>query len=787
MHPNTYCNKSFNNEHSNYFTKFYCRERVNLLLWIPIFFAAGILVFIEYFNLNHQINKKYYLLLMIVPTINFFYRSWLLNYAFFFACGLIYADFYHHNFLGYQKIQDSAFLNISGKVYATKIANNKTNIIIADPLIKQYNQVSVAKNKAKKTKAIKKTRKTKKSARKKSHKNNNSKAINKKDKKKYPFTENNILKNFINVANYQDIDRNFLDKIHKKAQLNWQNDLSLDNPPPFVSISIKNSSNIEVNDLINVNAIFYPSSKPDLPNSFDWQKYDNALKIGGYGSTIGDINIIQKAQYSNLDQYFLEIREKIKQKIVATIEQALISNIASALLIGDQQTIQKDAMQNIRNSGLSHIFSISGFHLGLASIIFFAMIRFLLAKNSFISINYNNKKIAAVFAVVASYFYLKIANSPLPAQRAFLIIAITMLSYLFSNKFHSKRAIFLSFFLLVIYNPYALYNLGFQLSFLAIIVLVVYYSDIKPKIFKPNLPVKNRHFLFKINQFIFFVWQYFVDIIILSILIQLLSLPLIMNSVQNFSTLGFVANIFAVPLTSFVVMPLGFIALILMPVNAHLVPLLAMAKSIQLLMMIADVVANFRIGDIAIANINTLYLPSMAMVVSLVGILLVVIHKGFLIPAVVMFFGGLSFAFFNKPANMIFLHNQKMAIFYDKQQNKMLFFGKFNNEQQKQRLTQRLSTDVEFIKHCDANNSICQICSKDDCFIKYYDHKILILQKTRQNLTILCNKINQVDFVVNFSRKYELPKKCNNSQKIKYIDNLDFLEKGTQQFYFDSS
>jgi len=781
----------------------------NLWYWLPILFAFGQILFITYqpwFN-NHQLH--YYRHCGIFLTMVFLcYISYKINRLLFFLClfvvflisGIIYCKFYHYKFLAYQKIDGLAFTNVTGKIIAIKPSSNnkKSNIIIENPLITQYQHS--AKTPKKITKKIhkknlaKKHKNTKKVAKKSKH--------NKKSTKnhgKYPFTEKNILNNFVNVKNYQDIDREFLDKNKKLAKLTWQNKILI-NPPPFISINNSNQ-NLEINDVITINAMFNAQSKPDLPNSFDWQKHNLAQKIGGYGISIGKANIIKKAQISTAKQYILKIRESINIKIKNHINNPDISAVASALLIGNQEQISKNILQDIRNCGLSHLLSISGFHLGLVATMFFCLSRFLLACNQFIAIRYNIKKISAFIAIFTSYIYLNLADSPLPAQRAFIVVSIVMLSYIINEKFNPKRAIFLAFLLLILLNPYSLYNLGFQLSFLAIVILGFYYSNLKPLIFKPNITIKNSNLKFWQTFYVFLhtFWQYFVDIIIISWLITIFSLPIIMNSVQNFAILGFVANIFAIPLASFIIMPLGVLALIFMPFGLEKIALIFMAKSIEIFLNIANYIANFQIHNTQIAFITTPYLPSFALLISMFGFLLFIIHqnKYLKIMAILIFCGSISVAFWQKAPNIVFLHNQKLALFYQEKSSELFFFGKFNNLIQQQNILQKFNAkQATELPKCTQNSlpKICQQeCNKSNCLFRLPNFNILLLKKSRHHLPTLCQQIitQKINLVVNFSKKYALPTLknqqlpyCLKASNIWQIDNLDFLNKGTQTIFY---
>ena len=193
-----------------------------------------------------------------------------------------------------------------------------------------------------------------------------------------------------------------------------------------------------------------------------------------------------------MDSWFLNLREIIRQKILNNLSGD-VANVSLALLIGEQKQISKNLLTAIRNSGLSHLLSISGFHLSLASAIFFVSIRWFLVRIEYIALRFDIKKISAIFAIFASYFYLKIADAPLPAQRALIMVWMVMLSLLINRKFDGKRALFLALFLLVLFNPHNLFQISFLLSFLAILTMVCYVDYFREKFFPDaNLKLEDK-------------------------------------------------------------------------------------------------------------------------------------------------------------------------------------------------------------------------------------------------------------------------------------------------------
>jgi competence protein ComEC len=606
------------------------------------------------------------------------------------------------------------------------------------------NQVEKLENKEKTTKE-----KTKKPKKKKP----------KKPKKKKPISAKTIEKNFVNLAGYQEIDRKFLDSSKNYQQVEWVQIKGREQfPSSLEKISlnlIKNFQNIAVNDLVAVRAMLQPPNKhQDFGDDFNFAFDAKFKKISAFGFALGEAKILQKAQISSLEEWFLEVRQKFRTQILSSLKGDSAA-IALAFLIGDQTQISPQLLAQIRISGLAHLLSISGFHLSLAAAIFFGATRFCLSRSQFLTLNFDLKKIAAIAAIFGAYFYLKIAGSPIPAKRAFLFVLFGLLALFFAEKVNAKRAIMLGALLLILQNPYAVFNLSFQLSFVAILVLCCFFEG-------RNRP-RNQHFSRRI-------FWYFGEIVLLSILVQIATTPILMHSFQSVALLGFVANILAIPLTSFLVMPLGFLAIFLMPFGLEKYALFGMGKGIFGLEKIAEFVANLDFSQFLSPQIS-----NFGVFLAIVGLLIVCLFKSWLRLIGIIIFALSFFTIFNnqKP-KILFDAKQRFFAIY-KQEDGLVFSKDLKNSKTKDFWMKKMNE--KNFKSLISHPKKEIFCNEKRCVIQE-KQKILVLLK-RNKISEICQ--NDFDMIVNLTKKYELPA-CVASDKIK-IDNIDFLQKGARFFY----
>lgn len=767
-------------------------ERLNFIFYAVLLFVLGCAFYI-YFEKNCEYYSQYF-----IAILSFLILIWILDFkslrAIFylaliiFILGIFYSKFYIKYFAKNEVFEQKIYIKGEGKIVDLKEFYNPVthyvgvNILLDNLTINklnfQNNKIDKVKNK--KAKKIKKKKKEVKKKSKKYSEKKVKKSSQKISKKQQVFAKK-IYKNYVNIVNYQEVDRHFVDFKKNNFSQNWiaeNNEFILENSPQKISLNLaKQSTKFNVNDILTFNAVLEPLDFPDFKESFDLKLNARVRNIQGFGFFMGAPQIIKQNQVNSVDSWFLNLREIIRQKILNNLSGD-VANVSLALLIGEQKQISKNLLTAIRNSGLSHLLSISGFHLSLASAIFFVSIRWFLVRIEYFALRFDIKKISAIFAIFASYFYLKIADAPLPAQRALIMVWMVMLSLLINRKFDGKRALFLALFFLVLFNPHNLFQISFLLSFLAILTMVCYVDYFREKFFPDaNLILEDKFITGLLSK----IKLYFCEIFIITAIIQIVTLPILMNSFQTFSFVGFFANLVAIPLVGFIIMPLGFLALFLMPVAIENMPLFLMKYSIDFFIKVVEFFADFKF-----AIITTPYLPKLGLVLCLIlaVIFFIANHKYLKITILLFFILSFTTIFLRKNNQIIFEKSQKFyAIFYEKN----LYFSKQlkPTKQVKSWLKHFEVKNSELIKKCpknkNLNKQVCQKCFKNYCELYFENQQILVL-KGRNNLSKICRKFKakKFDAVVNMTQKYQIPQcfaKYNNPKII--IDNSDFLLKGT--------
>ncbi|MEO7483090.1 MAG: ComEC/Rec2 family competence protein, partial [Ferruginibacter sp.] len=218
---------------------------------------------------------------------------------------------------------------------------------------------------------------------------------------------------------------------------------------------------------------------------------------------------------------------RIKSYVVAQLRKYVVGKdeqaIAEALLIGYKEDLDKDLVQAYSNTGVVHIIAISGLHLGMIYLLLLRMLAFI----PFLK----NKKLFSTIIIIGSlWLFALITGGAASVLRSALMFSFLVIGKNYFRNASIYNSLAASAFLLLIYNPYFLWDVGFQLSYLAVTGIVA--------LQKP---------LFRLwyirNKWLRKIWE----LLSLAIAAQAATFPLCIYHFHQFPNLFFISNLFAVP------------------------------------------------------------------------------------------------------------------------------------------------------------------------------------------------------------------------------------------------
>lgn len=255
-----------------------------------------------------------------------------------------------------------------------------------------------------------------------------------------------------------------------------------------------------------------------VPYLFNYKKYLYNKRVY-YTLKIDNIKILKE----NSNPFI-----KLKNRVIKHVNSYKDSTYLYAFILGKTELISDEVLTSYRENGISHLFALSGLHVS----IFSSILLFILKKLRFKEIL--NYVIIFIFLLLFS-FITGFSPSILRATLLFFLLGINKVFYL---NIRTLDILYLVFIILVIINPFIIYNLSFILSFTAAFFLI-FSSDL--------LKGKN----------------YFVSLFKVSLLSYFASLPLSIYYFGYTNLLGTILNLVFVPLVSFVVFPLTLLTFII--------------------------------------------------------------------------------------------------------------------------------------------------------------------------------------------------------------------------------
>lgn len=223
------------------------------------------------------------------------------------------------------------------------------------------------------------------------------------------------------------------------------------NKKVIIRVNKKNLKNtLHFGDLIYINGKLEKGKTARNYKGFDYNLYLKTNKIYGI-INVSNIKLIKNNYKFSL---IFEIQEHIKNGIYKKINKDE-ANLLIALLIGDKKELNEDIKTDFSDSNLSHILAVSGTHVSYVILMF----SYIIEK---IPIEKNKQKI---ICIVLLLLFMSITNYTPSVMRAVIMGILTILSSILHRKSDVYINLSISSFIILVLNPYTLFDIGFQLSF----------------------------------------------------------------------------------------------------------------------------------------------------------------------------------------------------------------------------------------------------------------------------------------------------------------------------------
>jgi competence protein ComEC len=265
--------------------------------------------------------------------------------------------------------------------------------------------------------------------------------------------------------------------------------------------------------------------------------------------------------------------------------------VAATLLTGINTAIPPATRGAFATAGLAHILAVAGLHIGIVMSTVFAAARLGLVQWEWAALRWPIKQVAGVVALGVGAFYMAITGMHLPIIRSFVMACLVTLGLLLGRRAISMRSLGFAATVLMLTQPEAVDGVSFQMSFAAVMVLVAGYEVLH-----------SLKFTAFSHQAAWLGWlrRDLLLVATTSLLAALATAPFVayhFGQVQIYSVL---ANMLAVPLATFWVLPLGLAGLLLMPVGLGFLALVPMGWGCALMIAIARTAAGLPAATLSV-------------------------------------------------------------------------------------------------------------------------------------------------------------------------------------------
>ncbi len=362
----------------------------------------------------------------------------------------------------------------------------------------------------------------------------------------------------------------------------------VETPPRYVRVAVREAGRLSAGRAARCYAVLGAPAGPMAPGAYDFARRAYFERLAATGYAYGRCRPQAFGPPAGwLDRQRLRLAA-VRADLSAAIQHAAPGRggaIAAALVTGDRSSIDKDTNDALRDSGLGHLLSVSGIHMGVVGGLTFALLLWSLSLIAPIALRFPVKKLAAAGALMVLGAYLVISGSSVPALRAFVMACVAFGAILLDRPAISMRGLALAAVIVTLLFPESVLEPGFQMSFAATMALVALFEIMKQAPHEPALPTPGP--LIGALQA---TMRGIGGVLLISFVAGLATDPFAIYHFQRFSLYALPANLIAAPIMSFLVAPAAAAAVLLAPLGWSEPALQLMASALD---MVAAIGATF--------------------------------------------------------------------------------------------------------------------------------------------------------------------------------------------------
>ena len=337
-------------------------------------------------------------------------------------------------------------------------------------------------------------------------------------------------------------------------------------------------------DWLSLKVRLTPLTLPVTPGGYDFARAAWFQGIGAYGFALGAPQPMTAPREASLRDDFNAWVAATRYDASARIHAELPGStgaIAAALMVGDRSQIAAKDDEAMRDSSLAHVLSISGLHMAIVGLGVFGLLRLIAALIPPIALRFQVKKWAAAAALLASGAYLLLSGASVPAQRSFFMIGLVFVAILIDRAPFTLRMVAISALVVLTLAPESIVDPSFQMSFAAVTALVAAFEAFE------DWQVRRGHPIIHRDSWTGRALYALLVAVLSSTVAGLATAPYAAFHFNRIAAYGVIANVLAMPIIAFVIMPFAALSLVALPFGLEAGPLAVTGWGIDAMLWIA--------------------------------------------------------------------------------------------------------------------------------------------------------------------------------------------------------
>lgn len=268
--------------------------------------------------------------------------------------------------------------------------------------------------------------------------------------------------------------------------------------------------------------------------TFDYARYLLRQGISGTGfCKTEDWRMAENSQSNTIATYLSEVRKNLSQRLELHLE-GMSLEVVSAMTLGDKQLLTTETRRVYSETGASHVLALSGLHLSILFALFnLLFLRPLRAFRVFC-------KCVQVGFILAMWAFVFMAGAPLSLLRAAVMLTLIQLGILFQRGCLSLHNVSIAALVLLIWSPLSLFDVGFQLSFMAVLSILL----LTPYLPRKALIWQDENLRWHIKRWCIDTLQ---DLVRVSLSAQIATLPLVLYYFHLLPTYSLLISLWVIP------------------------------------------------------------------------------------------------------------------------------------------------------------------------------------------------------------------------------------------------